>query len=110
MLLVGHALKSETYVAALESAAGRAGFFAGQEGRAVAFDDVKRVLIEAGTLNLAGPVQATAKPGSRRRPGKASAPRPRKTRGLPVAHRQPLGEPVAVKDFSAVRPPGISGF
>ena len=40
-LLVAHAMRSEGYVAALESGAARARFFAGQVGRAVDFEDVE---------------------------------------------------------------------
>lgn len=50
MLLVGHALKCAAPVAAIEAAASRARYFAAEAGHALAFADMERVLIEAGTL------------------------------------------------------------
>lgn len=46
MLLVGHALRSKGYVAAIETAVSRARFFAAQEGRNAVFTDVERVVDE----------------------------------------------------------------
>ena len=50
MLLVGHALKCAAPVAAIEAAISRARYFAKEAGRALAFVDMERVLIECGTL------------------------------------------------------------
>ncbi len=50
MLLVGHALKSPAPVPAIESCVARAEWFASEDGRQLGFDDVRRVMNEAGTL------------------------------------------------------------
>jgi hypothetical protein len=48
MLLVGYALESKGRVAALETAASRARFFAEQQNRGVSFEDVRAAMREAG--------------------------------------------------------------
>ena len=109
MLLVGHAMKSDGYVAALESAATRARFFADREGRPVAFEDVHRVMVECGTDKPSAPpvapVDVLAQMLSTDARG-ASAKLPRAVRVLPATNRQPLGALQGVNNFTGSRPLG----
>lgn len=76
MLIVGHALKSPVPIPAIEACAARARYFASESGRALAFEDVERVMIEAGTLPGA---PAESSPHARSSPqstARQSAPRP----------------------------------
>ncbi len=109
MLLVGHALKSDGYVAALEAAATRAKFFAAKESRPVGFEDVQRVMIECGTDKpTAQPVEPTDALANILSPQfrQAAAPSPLAARGLPASQRQPLGPLVGTTDFTGTRHPG----
>lgn len=60
LLLVGHALKSEVPVAALESAAARAKYFAEAAARTVQFSDIERAMRESGTLTDSQPFTANS--------------------------------------------------
>jgi hypothetical protein len=82
MLLTGHALKTATPVPAIEAGAERARWFAAQESRAVTFEDVERVLIEAGTMpdcstRISHPVSSIS-------PRRTSAPPARSVRAVPA--------------------------
>ena len=103
LLLVSHALRSEGYVAALESGALRARFFAEQESRSVGYADVQRMMKEAGTHQAPkSVVPAAPKPLAPR-----AANRSRPPRGTPASDRQPVGALAGVTDFTGTRPPGL---
>lgn len=95
LLLVGHAMCADGYVAALESAASRAKFFAAQAGRPVFFEDVERAMSEASNSANNLPPHQSAKVS-------------RTSRELPAADRQPLGRPAALhNNFTGTRPTGM---
>ncbi len=103
MLLVAHALRSQGYVASLESGAARARFFASQAARKLDFADVERVMVESGThrpVCQARTLLNSLSPSSRDASAKAS----RKGGAIPAApSRQPLGAATATTDFTGTR-------
>ena len=102
LLLVSHALRSEGYVAALESGALRARFFAAPERRPVSFADVQRVMKEAGTHQATRPI---VPPAPRQRASSPAKPS-RMPRVMPASDRLPVGALAGVTDFTGTRPPG----
>ena len=108
MLLVAHAMRSQGYVAALESGAARARFFATQAGRTLDFADVERVMIESGTNH---PVRNVVRSFPDLPPPKprGTAAKVSQKAGVPTlsSDRQPLGALAATTDFTGTRPPGL---
>ena len=102
LMLVSHALRSQGYVAALESGASRAKYFAEQEGQVPSYGHIRRVMEEAGTLKAKPP--APPEPAPERG---SPATRSRTLRVLPASDRRPLGTPVGVTDFTGTRPNGL---
>lgn len=102
LLLVSHALRSQGYVAALESGASRAKFFADQERQVAGYEHVQRMMREAGTLKA--PAEALAKPEAPARG--VRAPHPRRSREIPASNRLPLGGLAGATDFTGTRSSG----
>jgi len=88
MLIVGHALKSNVPIPAIESIAARARWFASEQSRALSFADVRRAMTEAGTLPAdfspiapsAADTDAPRRTGASQRPAHSARP----ARGTPA--------------------------